>query len=140
MGYDYCFVCGDKNPHGLKAKFNADGDSVWASFHCEERHIGWPNVQHGGITSALLDEACAYVPLNMDLVTVTAELNISFKTPVQVGETVRIEAHPTKVNKRLILVEATMVNQAGELKASAQAKMLVLSKTQQAAMGIETQA
>ncbi|GEO25995.1 phenylacetic acid degradation protein [Alicyclobacillus acidoterrestris] len=137
MGFDYCFVCGDKNPHGLNIKFHQDGDAVHATFHCEERHIGWPNVQHGGITSSLLDEASAYVPLNMGLVTVTAELNISFKAPVQVGETVHIEAHPSKVTKRLLYVEARMVNSEGEVKATSNAKMIVLSPEQQAKMGIE---
>ncbi|WAH37825.1 PaaI family thioesterase [Alicyclobacillus dauci] len=137
MGYDYCFVCGDKNPHGLHIKFQQDGDSVWAEFHCEERHIGWPNVQHGGITSSILDEASAYVPLNMGLVTVTAELNISFKSPIRVGETVRVEAHPTKTTKRLLLVEASLVSDKGEVKATSKAKMLVLSKEKQEQMGIE---
>lgn len=138
VGYDYCFVCGDKNPHGLHIQFQPDGDSVYSTFLCEERHIGWPNVQHGGITSSLLDEASAYVPLNMGLVTVTAELNISFKAPVRVGETVRLEAHPTKVTSRLLLVEASMVSETGEVKATSRAKMLVLSKEQQGQMGIET--
>lgn len=136
MGYDYCFVCGDKNPHGLHIKFEQNDNRVMATYHCEERHIGWPNVQHGGITSSLLDEACAYVPLNLGLVTVTAELNIAFKAPIQVGETCEIEAHPTKVTSRLLLVEAKVTNREGELKASANAKMLVLSKEQQEKMGI----
>lgn len=140
MGYDYCFVCGDKNPHGLKMKFTQDGDSVWATFHCDEHHIGWPNVQHGGITSSILDEASAYVPLYLGLVTVTAELNISFKAPIQMGETIRVVAHPTKVNKRLVIVEASIVNEQGEVKATSTAKMIVLSKEQQEKMGMGIEA
>lgn len=137
MGYEYCFVCGDKNPHGLHTKFEKHGDGVIGTFHCEQRHIGWPNVQHGGITGALLDEACAYVPLEMGLVTVTAELNIAFKNPIQVGETCQLEAHPTKITSRLLLVEAQMMGENNQLKATAKAKMLVLSKEKREKMGLE---
>lgn len=137
MGYEYCFVCGDKNPHGLHIKFTQDGDGVFGTFHCETHHIGWPNVQHGGITSSILDEASAYVPLQLGLVTVTADLHIAFKAPIRVGENVRVEAHPTKVTKRLLLVEASIVNEDGEVKATSTAKMIVLSKEQQEQMGIE---
>ncbi|WP_245630143.1 PaaI family thioesterase [Alicyclobacillus acidiphilus] len=137
LGYDYCFACGDKNPHGLHLKFTRDGDGVTGVFQTEEHHIGWPSVQHGGITSCLLDEASAYVPLNLGLVTVTAELNISFKAPIRVGERVRIEARPSKVTSRLLLVDARIEGESGELKATSKAKMIVLSKEQQEQLGIE---
>lgn len=85
----------------------------------------------------MLDEASAYVPLNLGLVTVTAELNISFKAPIRVGERVRIEARPSKVTSRLLLVDARIEGESGELKATSKAKMIVLSKEQQEQLGIE---
>lgn len=137
MGYEYCFACGEKNPHGLHLKFTQDGDGVVGTFQTEDHHIGWPSVQHGGITSCLLDEASAYVPLNLGLVTVTAELNISFKAPIRVGENVRIEARPTKVSSRILLVDALITGEDGEVKATSKAKMIVLSSEQRAKLGIE---
>ncbi|WP_238413760.1 PaaI family thioesterase [Alicyclobacillus sp. TC] len=68
--------------------------------------------------------------------TVTAELNISFKAPVRVGETLYIEATPTRESRKLILVHATIHNAEGELKATADAKMMVLSKDQLEELGL----
>ncbi|EJY55449.1 thioesterase superfamily protein [Alicyclobacillus hesperidum URH17-3-68] len=136
LGFDYCFVCGENNPHGLHIHFEKDGDGVVGYFHTEPHHMGWPNVQHGGITSSLLDEASAYVPLHLGLVTVTAELNIAFKKPIRVGERVRIEAHPTKISSRLLLVDAKITGEDGEEKASSKAKMIVLTKAQKEELGI----
>ncbi|MCL6487690.1 PaaI family thioesterase [Alicyclobacillus mali (ex Roth et al. 2021)] len=137
MGFDYCFACGKDNPHGLHMHFERDGDGVVCHFQTQEHHIGWPNVQHGGITCTLLDEASAYVPFFLGLVTVTAELNISFKKPVHVGERLRVWARPTKVSSRLLVVEAAVESEDGELKASSTAKMMVLSAEKQKQLGME---
>jgi uncharacterized protein (TIGR00369 family) len=137
MGNHYCFVCGPDNPRGLHVQFTRKGQyGATARFFVEKEMAGWPTIQHGGITSTLLDEACAYVPTYMDKITVTAELNVIFKSPVRVGETLVIEAEPLRITRKLILVHATLHNEEGELKAEATAKMMVLSDDQRHQMGM----
>ncbi|MDP9729033.1 PaaI family thioesterase [Alicyclobacillus tolerans] len=137
MGNQYCFVCGADNPRGLHVHFEKrDRANSFATFYVDKEMAGWPSVQHGGITSTLLDEACAYVATFLGKVTVTAELNISFKAPIRVGETLYIEATPTRESRKLILVQATIHNAEGELKATADAKMMVLSKDQLEELGL----
>ncbi|MCL6452057.1 MAG: PaaI family thioesterase [Alicyclobacillus sp.] len=137
MGAKHCFVCGQDNPKGLHIHFDKDGDEVVAHYVCEETHAGWPGVQHGGITSALLDEAAAYVPNFMGLTSVTGELNISFKEPIYVGERLELRAKPIRVHRRLIEVESWIVGPEGQVKASARAKMAILNDAKVARLGID---
>jgi uncharacterized protein (TIGR00369 family) len=139
MGNHYCFVCGPDNPRGLHVQFSRKGEhGVAARFLVEKEMAGWPTIQHGGITSTLLDEACAYVTTYMDKITVTAELNVLFKAPVRVGEILLVEAEPLRVTRKLILVHATLHNEERELKAEATAKMMVLSDDQRDQMGMSS--
>ncbi|MCL6516800.1 PaaI family thioesterase [Alicyclobacillus sp.] len=137
MGDRHCFVCGDDNPKGLRIHFHEEKDgSVHATYRCESTHQGWPGIQHGGITSALLDEACAYVTYFRGLTCMTGQLTVQFHAPIHVGETLDIRARPTRVTRRLMDIEAEIVSAAGERKASAQAKMVVLTPRQQAEAGL----
>jgi hypothetical protein len=58
-----CFVCGERNVHGLQLRFETDGTLVKTKFTPGEEHIGFQNVTHGGILATVLDEimvwACA---------------------------------------------------------------------------------
>lgn len=136
MGYATCYVCGQENEKGLKLKFYQDGDSVRGHFHAEKWHEGWPGITHGGVASSILDEATAYVTFFMGTVAVTAQLQIDFQDPVRIGEHVDVEAHATKVTRRVVEVEAAMYGADGSLKARSHAKMLVLSEQQKQGMGL----
>ncbi|MCL6599833.1 MAG: PaaI family thioesterase [Alicyclobacillus macrosporangiidus] len=137
MGSHHCFVCGDKNPKGLHVHFEqGEGGAVHATYQCDPTHQGWPGIQHGGITSALLDEACAYVTYFQGLTCMTGQLTVQFHAPIHVGETLEIRARPVRVTRRLMDVEAEIVSRSGERKASAQAKMVVLTARQQAQAGL----
>ncbi len=132
---NHCFGCGPDNPFGLHLHFHPEGDGVAATFVCEERHVGWPGIQHGGITGSLLDEASGYVPYALGLFAVTAELNVSFVEAVYEGEVLQLTAKPVKKSRRIIEVEAELKTEDGRLKARSWAKMVVLSKEQQEARG-----
>ncbi|MDQ0189019.1 PaaI family thioesterase [Alicyclobacillus cycloheptanicus] len=137
MGYATCFVCGQENDKGLHIHFHKDGENgVRASFLAEPWHEGWPGIQHGGVTSAILDEATAYVTFFMGVVAVTAQLQVEFQDPIRVGERVEIEAHPTKVTRRIVEVDASIRGTDGALKARSHAKMMILSQQQKEEMGL----
>lgn len=94
--FDMCFVCGQKNPIGLKLNFTRQGKEVKAEFTPGKLHQGWSGVVHGGIISSILDEAMSYAALFDGVNTITAKMQARFKRPVRIGEHLTITAHLTK--------------------------------------------
>lgn len=131
-----CFICGDENPKGFHIPFSQREDGIFAEYICEREHEGWPGIQHGGVTSALLDEASGSVTHFLEVPTVTASLNITYHAPIYVGEHLTVRAKAKRITRRLIDVEASIVNREGELKASSAAKMRVLSEDHLRKLGI----
>ncbi|MCL6442770.1 MAG: PaaI family thioesterase [Alicyclobacillus sp.] len=131
-----CFVCGPENPFGLKISFRKVGDAAVAEYVCERRHEGWHDIQHGGITAALLDEASGYVPLFLDVVAMTAEINVSYLAPIRVGERLTIIGRPMRRTRRMIEVAAEIVDEHGEVRAKSHAKMVVLPEQKRVAVGL----
>jgi uncharacterized protein (TIGR00369 family) len=89
--YRHCFVCGEENANGLQARFFAREDgAVITEYTVDERFVGYASVLHGGILSSLLDEVMIKAVLKDDIVAVTASMEIKFKKPVYVGETIKL--------------------------------------------------
>lgn len=103
-----CFVCGKKNPAGLAADFDIDTEkrSISARFTPSDTHQGFEGIVHGGILSALLDEAMAKLAFSLGIQAVTAEMTIKFKTPASPGEELRVSGRITSENRKLIQAEA----------------------------------
>ena len=59
---------------------------------CGPGHEGGPNVAHGGWTAAVLDDCLGHLPLQHGVLSVTAELTVTFVKPVPVGRPVEISA------------------------------------------------
>lgn len=132
-----CFGCGADNPMGLHLSVQQqDGNGVLGHFVCESKHAGWPGIQHGGITSALLDEISGYVPNFMGIMTMTAQLNVTYRDPIHVGEHLELTARPIRVTRRLIDVAARIVSEEGIVKAESIAKLVVLTAEQRQAAGL----
>ena len=122
--FPQCFVCGSENPIGLKTKFSLCDQGVEAVFTPDETHRGYENVVHGGIISALLDEAVIWaVYASTNQFGVTAELNIRLMKPLSIGETCTVKGVMIEDRGKLRIVEATIVNKEGELLARAEAKV-----------------
>ncbi len=81
-----CLVCGIDNPYGLKTRFyETDSQELVAIFRPLSEHQSYPNVTHGGITAAILDEVIGRaIMMTTDAQTfgVTVELNVRYKKPV----------------------------------------------------------
>jgi len=119
----YCFVCGERNPHGLKMDFSFDGRVVRAEFVPDKRYQGYMDILHGGIISTLLDEAMVRLAIEMGKPSVTARLDVRFKKAVQVGERLQIEAGILSEKKKIIYTYARAVSN-GEEVAYAEAKLI----------------
>lgn len=92
---DHCFVCGADNPIGLRLVFQRVGDGVRAEFTPSDLHVGYDGLVHGGIISALVDDALANVWATKSREALTAKLEVRFRKPVRPGDHLVIDARPT---------------------------------------------
>lgn len=98
-----CFVCGLENPIGLKMAFYEDEEGrVVAEFTTRDEHQGYPGVVHGGIVTALLDETLGRVCIAVGRWMVTGRLNIRWRRPIPVGETLTVVGEVVSWKKRLL--------------------------------------
>jgi acyl-coenzyme A thioesterase PaaI-like protein len=103
-----CFGCGDDNPIGLRLKFAADGEGVRASFIPGHQHQGFHDVVHGGIISAVLDEAMAWATAHAGVWAVTGEMRIRFRQPLKIGEASSVVARVSGVRGRIVTAVAEL--------------------------------
>jgi acyl-coenzyme A thioesterase PaaI-like protein len=88
-----CFGCG-VNPIGLHLPLPAhEGvERYEAAFTFDERHQGGPGLAHGGLVSALLDEACGLLATWARFPTVTARIFVRYRQPVPINRELRVRA------------------------------------------------
>lgn len=123
--YKNCFVCGDQNQSGLKAKFYVQSDgSVVSEFLADERFQGYKDILHGGILAAMLDEVMIKAVLAKGVFAVTAEMAVRFKRPAKIGQKVRFTGKIVGENRRIIRTVGSAVNEEGQEVATAKATYL----------------
>ncbi len=119
-----CFVCGPKNPIGLKLDFHFNGKTVQAEYIPRKEHQGYSDIVHGGILTTLLDEAMVKLAIAMDMPAVTAQMNVRLRKALSVHEKVTIKANMLKRTKKLLEVYAEAVTSGNVLVADARGKLL----------------
>jgi uncharacterized protein (TIGR00369 family) len=122
-----CFVCGRKNPIGLKAEFTTDESECGSSARVRlpSDFQGWQDVVHGGVLAALLDEACIYACRAKADQCVTAELQVRYRKPVPVGALVDVTGR-LEDSSRKVWQASAQLKIDDSLYAEAQAKVFIL--------------
>jgi len=120
----YCFVCGEENPSGLHLKFTLCNGRVQSEFIPQKIYQGYKDIVHGGIISAIIDEAMVKAALMQGIPAVTAEITIRFKNPLMAGEKAIVEAHITRMNKKIIETAAAIKKPDDTSIAEGHAKLL----------------
>jgi uncharacterized protein (TIGR00369 family) len=121
-----CFVCGKNNPCGLKLSFNLSDGKITSEFTPSSLHEGYKNITHGGIITALLDEAMIQAALAQGMSPVTAEINVRFKKPLIAGQRSHVEAEIINKSTRLIEARARLTSIAsGDVIAEGHAKLII---------------
>ncbi|MFQ6032808.1 MAG: PaaI family thioesterase [Candidatus Zixiibacteriota bacterium] len=120
--YSQCFVCGDKNPFGLKVEFYQKDERVMGEYIVQDHFQGYKNILHGGILSSLLDEVMIKSILAQDILTLTGEIKVRFKKPVKIGQRLFLEGKPTENKGRIFLAEGKIIDEEGEVVAIAEGK------------------
>lgn len=87
-----CFICGKANPIGLKVDFTVDAEALKISgvFTPRREHEGYRGILHGGLVSALLDEAMVKLLWEVGIPSVSASLEVRLAKPAKVGEPLHI--------------------------------------------------
>ncbi|HET8569644.1 MAG TPA: PaaI family thioesterase, partial [Candidatus Limnocylindria bacterium] len=89
LGVDFehwCFGCGRQNPAGLRLDVEADGDRITARHTVTRAHQSYDGTVHGGIISALLDEAMGWAVFIRGGWGVTARMTVTFRAPAPLDE------------------------------------------------------
>jgi uncharacterized protein (TIGR00369 family) len=105
-----CFICGKDNPVGFKAIFTIDRSrrSATTTVQIPETCQGWQGITHGGILSALLDEACAHACMGNGMQIVTSEIRVRYRAPVPTGATVTVTGEIVGERRRLVDVKGRL--------------------------------
>lgn len=122
-----CFVCGMKNPFGLKLRFfETEPGGVAVDLVLSEEYQGYPGVAHGGIVAAILDEAAGrahmsgFVPEIPPRFMFTARLDVRYRKNVPVGKPLRLIGKVTSSKKRTATAKSAVYDQQGNLLAEAE--------------------
>ncbi|TAN42868.1 MAG: PaaI family thioesterase [Nitrospirae bacterium] len=120
-----CFVCGKNNTIGLKLLFARKPDAAEAEFIPSKELQGYSGIVHGGIISAVLDEAMIQASMSEKDTPVTAEIKVRFRNPLKVDEQATVYASVKKRAGRLIEADAAMRKKSDNtLIAEAHAKLM----------------
>ena len=115
--YHGCFGCGIDNPCGVELSFTYDGEKVYATYTPKEVHVGFKGLVHGGVVTALLDEAMWWaVAAAKRENTFTTRITVEFKRPVRHGESYRVEGWMVEERRgRVFLVEGQVLDESGKM-------------------------
>ena len=128
---NYCFVCGQNNPKGLKIKVRYDEVELAAETELSlpKEFQGWSEVIHGGILATLLDEMMAHAVWHFAGPGLTLSMEVRFHAPLTPGERIRVRGvlHSRDGSRRL--AEAEIIRVAdGRRIASGKSRFLLLEK------------
>jgi acyl-coenzyme A thioesterase PaaI-like protein len=124
-----CFVCGRDNPLGLRARWESDraAGEVRCSLTVPEPFNGYPGVVHGGVISALLDEAMARTLLvegGFEDLLVTGRMEVAFRDVTPTGQPLTVVARLKKRTASRAQAEAEIRRADGAVTAHAEALMI----------------
>lgn len=123
----YCFACGPNNPIGLRMKVVYENGQA-ACMLCLSRELqGWNGIVHGGVVAAILDEVMAHAVTHFVAKAVTTSLQITYRSPVPVGRSVRAVGHIMEHKRRSVVARGELfLEENGQLLAEGESRFLLL--------------
>ncbi len=114
--YLKCIVCGRNNHRGLNMRFLTDGEIIRGEIAFSEELCGFKGVVHGGILTAVLDEAMGWAAAyGAKRICVAADLQIRFVRPVLSGEKAQVVARMERDRRRVIESSAEIRDPGGDV-------------------------
>jgi acyl-coenzyme A thioesterase PaaI-like protein len=119
-----CFACGKENPIGLKLDFHLEGEEYVTRFTVKPEYQGWSAIAHGGLLATVLDEVMTRLLWAKGISSVTGRLEVRYRAPASVGETLEVRAHIVRHRHTLIETEAVARRADGAVVAEAKGASL----------------
>ncbi|RPI79285.1 MAG: PaaI family thioesterase [Desulfobacteraceae bacterium] len=129
-----CFACGASNPIGLKLHFYYLDENICTDIVLGPNYMGWENMAHGGIITALLDETMAWAVIFFKRsFFVTRKIEVKYIRPVPVGTPLCVKARmmPEKKNLRVEVI-AELWDGQNRILSKGTGEFAILSKEQMA--------
>jgi uncharacterized protein (TIGR00369 family) len=104
----------------LKFAYDEERDCFVCRFRLGKRYTGPPGHAHGGIIATLLDEAMGKVNKLRHVVALTSQITVNYVKPVPLNKPLRVESRELRVRGRRHTNVAEILNQDGQVLASAQ--------------------
>jgi len=128
---NYCFVCGQDNPRGLKIAVSYEEAELTAvtELTLPKEFQGWTEVIHGGILATLLDELMAHAVWKFAGPGVTLGMEVRFHQPLKPGEPILVRGvlQPANSSRRQAAAEIIRIAD-GQKIASGKSRFLLLEK------------
>ncbi len=123
-----CFVCGLKNPFGLKGSFyQLENKELVCLVTPGGEHQSYPGRMHGGITTTLLDETIGraiMIHYEEMLWGVTVEFTTKFRKPIPLNEELRVVGRITNDTSRFFEGTGEILLPNGDIAATGVGKYL----------------
>ncbi|MGF1664668.1 MAG: PaaI family thioesterase [Acidimicrobiia bacterium] len=131
-----CFACGTDNPIGMHLELLGVTDGwVEATFTPRPEFRGAPDVVHGGVTAAALDEILVWAGIVMEnVMTVTGRLDLRYRRPIHLQEPVLARGRVESRSGRRLTISGTLVV-GGQVAAEATGLYLVSTTVDDLPMG-----
>lgn len=120
-----CFVCGEKNPAGLKLCLRMDperGEST-SEVTFADHFQGWAGIVHGGLVATVLDEAMIYAAGAKGFRCVTGEMTVRFVKPTSTGVAYALKGRFLEDQGRIVVAESVLLDREGQEVARAAGKL-----------------
>jgi len=121
----HCFVCGKKNPAGLKIEFheNQQNGEVDAEIVFPPHLQGWQDTVHGGLLATVLDETMIKAAAAVGVKCVTAEITVKYNKPAFTGKTYQAHGKLLQMRGRIVTAESRIGDASGQIYAHAVGKL-----------------
>lgn len=123
-----CFVCGEENEAGLKARFFVEDGIVKMPFHIGREHCGYAGIAHGGIVATALDECMGWAAARaIQRMCVTGELTVRYLDRTPAHAPLEVCAEVVRAHRRIVHTTAQLFGADGKVYARAEARFLPLT-------------
>jgi len=115
-----CFVCGQDNPVGLRARCYQVGAAVELPFTTRGEHAGWSDVMHGGLIATVLDEVMTWAAiLGSGKPCFAADFSVRMLEPLRAGFECVASGRMCGDRRRVFDLEGSLADVSGRVYARA---------------------
>jgi acyl-coenzyme A thioesterase PaaI-like protein len=113
-----CYICGEANPIGLRARSYLVGDRIELPFVPRTEHAGWNDTIHGGFIATVLDEVMTWAAnIGSQQACYSAEFTIRILQPLHAGTPCVASARMAAGRRRIFDIVAELHGEDGTLHA-----------------------